>query len=258
MARRSTALLPLLPLLLLPSGGAGAEETRPPPVQDAVQGHPADPWEGFNRGIFAFNEALDRWVLEPVAKGWDWALPDPVQRSVGNFFDNLAMPVRVANDLLQAKPMLALESTWRLAINSVGGVGGLFDVASHYQVYDSDEDFGQTMGYWGMPTGPYLVLPLFGPSNPRDAVGRAVDTASTPQFYFVPFYVSIPAATVDVVNDRADVIETLAAERAAAFDFYSAARSAYIQYRENQVRDRDPDDTSQDDEDLYYFDEDEE
>lgn len=252
-------------LLLLPSGGVwaedGAEEAQPASVQGGVQvpaRNPADPWEGMNRKIFAFNEELDHWVLEPVARGWDWALPEPVQRSVGNFFDNLVLPVRFANDLLQAKPWRAYETAWRLAINSVAGIGGLFDVASHYEVYKSDEEFGQTLGYWGVPSGPYLVLPFFGPSNPRDTLGLAVDAATAPQFWIAPFYVSIPAATVDIVNDRAAILETLDAERAAAFDWYSAARSASIQYRENRVRDRAEAPDPEESEDLYYFDEDEE
>lgn len=260
MMRRVAAALLLLGLLGLPSGGLGAEQAGSGSVQADVQtdpSHPDDPWEGMNRGIFAFNEGLDRWLLEPVAKGWDRAVPDPVERSIGNFFDNLSMPVHIANDLLQAKPLLALESTWRLVINSVGGLGGLFDPAGHHGVYESDEEFGQTLGYWGVPPGPYLVLPLFGPSNPRDTVGLAVDSATSVQFWLVPFYVSVPASGVDVVNDRSAVLETLAAERAAAFDWYSAVRSAAIQFRENQVRDR-AEDEDDADEDLYYYDEDEE
>ena len=256
---RPLAAALLLLALLLPCGGALAEEAAAGSVQEGVRAparNPEDPWEGMNRKIFAFNDALDRWVLEPVARGWNWALPEPVQRSVGNFFDNTVLPVRALNDLLQAKPWKANETVWRLVINSVGGVGGLFDVASHYGVYKSDEDFGQTLGYWGVPPGPYLVLPLFGPSSPRDTLGLAVDAASTPQFWFVPFYITIPARTVDLVNDRAAVLETLAAERAAAFDWYSAARSASIQYRENLVRDRAAAPESKS-EDLYYLDEDE-
>ena len=255
MMRRSAAVLLLL-VPLLPPCGALAEEAGAAGVQAEVERHPDDPWERMNRGIFRFNEGLDRWVLEPVAKGWDWALPDPVQTSVGNFFDNLVFPVRLVNEVLQAKPARAYETAWRGVINSVGGLGGLFDVASHYQVYDSDEDFGQTLGYWGTPAGPYLVLPLFGPSSPRDTVGLAVDSFSQPHAWFVPFYVTFPAATVDLVNDRAAALETIAAERASAFDFYSFVRSAAIQYRENQVRDRDPDLPPAAD-DLYYFDEDE-
>ncbi|MGH0030497.1 MAG: MlaA family lipoprotein [Myxococcota bacterium] len=248
----------LIPLLLLPLGGASAEESDAGGVEGGVERHPDDPWEPMNRGIFAFNEGLDRWVLEPVAKGWDWAVPHPVQTGIGNFFTNLAVPVHAANELLQAKPWQAYETVWRGAINIMLGFGGVLDIASRYEVYQSDEDFGQTLGYWGTPSGPYLVLPLLGPSNPRDTAGTIVDSFSSPHPYFLPFYVTASAGVVNVVQVRADNLEEIAAERAAAFDFYSAVRGAAIQYRENQVRDRADAEDAEADDDLYYFDEDEE
>jgi phospholipid-binding lipoprotein MlaA len=225
-------------------------------ANEASAGSPDDPWEGMNRKIFAFNEGVDRWVLEPAAKGWDWAMPERVQTCVGNFFDHLVLPVRFANDVLQAKPAAAYETLWRAVINSTVGLGGLFDPASTWTVAKSNEDFGQTLGRWGTPSGPYLVLPLLGPSSPRDTVGTVVDRFGYVATYFVPFYVSASASGVDIVNARAAALETIAAERKAAFDFYSAVRSAFLQYRENQVRDRaeDPEDAEYEEE-LYYFDE---
>jgi len=261
--RRACAGLALLALVSAVGGGARAdEEVALPLVQADVDereaqdggGASKDPWEGMNRKIFAFNEGVDRWFLEPVATGWDWAVPEPVQRSIGNFFDNLWLPVRFANDALQLKPRDAYETLWRAVINSTVGIGGLFDPASAWTVVKSDEDFGQTLGAWGVPPGPYLVLPLLGPSSPRDTVGLVVDRAGYVPSYFVPFYVSLSAAGTDIVNERAGALEDIRAEREAAFDFYTAVRSAFIQYRENRVRDRADDPAEDEDEDgLYYY-----
>jgi phospholipid-binding lipoprotein MlaA len=169
----------------------------------------------------------------------------------------MLLPIRFANEVLQAKPAEAYETAWRAVINSTVGIGGLFDPASAWTVHESDEDFGQTLGHWGTPPGPYLMLPLLGPSNPRDTVGAVVDRFGYVASYFVVIYASMGAATVDIVNDRARALEAVRAEREAAFDFYTAVRSAYLQFRENQVRDRaDPGD-AEDEEDLYYFDEEE-
>lgn len=266
-ALRKAAPLLLLPLLAPPAAADEREAPAPAVVQAGVaapetrsERAPGDPWEPMNRRVFAFNEGVDRWFLEPVATGWDYAVPEVAQRSIGNFFDNLAMPVRLANEVFQAKPWKAYETLWRIAINTVGGVGGLFDPASHFEVYKSDEDFGQTLGYWGVPSGPYWVLPLLGPSSPRDATGVALGSTVSIVGFFVPIplYVTAPAAAVDVVNDRAASLETIRAEREAAFDFYTAVRSAFTQYRENRVRDRaDDPDEEQADEDLYYLDEEE-
>lgn len=253
----------LLALLLVAAPGLRAEEIQPPSVEAGVEetrnprSHD-DPWEGMNRKTFAFNEGVDRYFLEPVATGWDWLLPKRVQRSIGNFYQNTLQPVRFANELLQAKPRAAYETAWRLAINSTVGIGGLFDPASSWNVAKSDEDFGQTLGRWGTPPGPYLVLPVLGPSSPRDASGRVVDSLGYVATYFVPFYVGVSAAAVDAVNARAGALETIRAERKAAFDFYTAVRSAYLQYRENRVRDRAAAPVEEEaGEDLYYFDEDE-
>jgi phospholipid-binding lipoprotein MlaA len=246
----------LLLALLAPAGAIEAQTT------SDVQGSAGDPWERMNRRTFAFNEALDRYALEPIATGWDTVMPRRVETCIDNFFDNLWMPVHFANDLLQGKPWKAYETAWRLVINTTVGIGGLFDPASAWDVYKSDEDFGQTLGVWGTPPGPYLVLPFLGPSNPRDTTGLAVELAATfpISWYWIPTYVTVPARSVDIVNRRALALETIREERKAAFDWYAAVRSAYIQYRENQVRDRaeapaEPEATEE--EDLYGFDEDE-
>jgi phospholipid-binding lipoprotein MlaA len=218
-----------------------------------------DPWEPMNRGIFAFNDGLDRWLLEPIAIGWDTVVPDPAQRGVANVFANLATPRRVANDLLQGKPEKAGDDLGRFVVNTTFGILGIFDPAGAEGIAPGDEDFGQTLGVWGVPAGPYLVLPFFGPSSPRDAAGLAVDSAAlSPEFWFAPWYVSSPAGATRVINARALALETVRAEREAAFDFYVSVRSAYIQYRINQVRDRadEPEDQDQD-EQLYQLEDEE-
>lgn len=241
-----------------PEVSGATEENAAGGVQGSADaGTAGDPWEAMNRPIFQFNESLDLWVLEPVAKGWDFVVPELVQGSIGNFFDNLSQPMHLGNELLQFKLHDAVATVSRVIINTGFGVGGLIDVASMLDVPKSDEDFGQTLGAWGVPPGPYLVLPLFGPSNPRDTVGRVADTFSTVHGWFVPFFITFPAAGVDLVNDRADVLEEVAAEREAAFDFYSFVRNAQVSFRENQVRDRAEDEAGADD-DLYYFEDEDE
>lgn len=216
-----------------------------------------DPLESVNRRIFWFNEALDRYALEPVATGWDIVVPERVQTAVGHFFDNLALPVHFANDLLQAKPAQAYETFWRGVVNTTFGLGGFLDVASMHGIAKSDEDFGQTLGHWGTPPGPYLVLPLLGPSSPRDTVGLAVDSFGSIYTYFVPFWASAAASAVELVNDRAALLETIREERAAAFDWYAAVRNAHKQYRENRVRDRaEEEEANNGDQDLYYVEDD--
>jgi len=217
-----------------------------------------DPFEPMNRGIFQFNETLDAWVLEPVATAWDRLLPNRVQLCVANFFTNLVLPVRIANDLLQLKPIEAFEDTGRLLTNTTVGIGGFFDPASHYGIPIHDEDFGQTLGRWGVPPGPYLVLPILGPSNPRDAVGLVVDSAGAVQTYFLSFPILVSAAGVSAVNDRSLTLEQVRAERAAAFDFYAAVRNAYSRFRDNRVHDRiDAPAPARADDDLYYLDDEE-
>ena len=260
----------LLVALLAPAGAIEAEPTgddvegatpaADDPQPDGHGGRAGDPWEPFNRRVFAFNEGLDRYALEPIATGWDTVVPDRVETCLANFFDNLLLPTRFANDLLQGKPWQAYETAWRAVVNTTVGLGGFFDPASAWQIYKSDEDFGQTLGVWGTPPGPYLVLPLLGPSNPRDTAGMVVDSAAYIPPWFLPIYVTASGRAVDVVNRRALALETIREERKAAFDWYAAVRSAFTQYRENQVRDRaeaPPEPGATDEEDLYGLDEDE-
>jgi phospholipid-binding lipoprotein MlaA len=234
------ALLAAGPLAATASDGNGADDG-------------GDPLQGFNRGVFWFNEKLDRFLLEPVAMVWDALLPDPFERSVRNAFDNARFPVIFLNDLLQAKPVAAGEELARFLVNSTVGLGGLLDPASSMGLEGNPEDFGQTLGYWGVPSGPYLVLPLLGPSNPRDAVGLVADSAARVYPYFAPFLISTSIGGGDVVNRRSLLIEEIRESRAESIDFYAFQRSAYLQYRENLINDREDDD-EETDEDLYYLD----
>ncbi len=214
----------------------------------------SDPLERMNRGVFWFNDRLDRYFLEPVAKGWDWVMPDPVQRSLRKFYDNSRFPITFANNVLQLKANGAASELFRFLINTTVGLGGLFDPATRWGLENNDEDFGQTLGHWGVPPGPYLVLPIFGPSNPRDAVGRVADGATRVHPYFLDFVVNLAIGTTDVVNRRTLLLDIIREERAQAFDLYAAVRNAYIALRRNQIRESEaPDDESTDD--LYYIDE---
>ncbi len=236
MIRRGAALAALAAAVVLSSGCAG---TGP------------DPLEPMNRRIFWFNEQADRFVLEPVARGWDRVMPGTVQTGFSNVFDNLRTPVVFLNNVLQLKPKAALIDLGRFVCNSVVGFAGVLDVATYLEIPEHDEDFGQTLGYWGVPPGPYLVLPLLGPSNPRDTVGLVADGVSQPANYVLPLWIRATRGGVNVVNTRASLLETIEQERESAFDFYIFVRDAFLQNRRYRVRDEaEPEAESQDD--LYY------
>jgi len=245
--RAATVQVALVVAMVAPGAALAAEV-----VDDA------DPWEGFNRKIFAFNEGLDRWVLIPVAKGWDFVAPEIVQTSIDNVFQNSGMSVVLLNDILQLKPMRAVEDVGRVLVNTTVGVGGIFDVATKIGIPENDEDFGQTLGYWGVPKGPYLVLPIFGPSNPRDTLGLIVDRGSEPWTYFVEIYITVPVGVFEFVNLRAIYLEEIADLHETALDYYVFQRNAYVQSRNLAVADEVEDEgDAESDEDLYYFDEEE-
>jgi phospholipid-binding lipoprotein MlaA len=197
-----------------------------------------DPIEGFNRKIFWFNDKVDEYVLEPVAKGWDRVAPDAVQRGVANFFDNLRFPIVLINDTLQGKPIHAGKDIGRFAVNTTAGVLGFMDPASKWNLERHVEDFGQTLGVWGIPTGPYLVLPFLGASSPRDAAGIAGDYAFSITPFFVDQFILIGARVVDTVNERSRYIKEVRDAKEAAFDYYSFIRNAYFQRRQALVEDR--------------------
>ena len=197
-----------------------------------------DPWEGFNEKMFNFNrEVLDRYFLKPVATAWDFLLPDLVQKSVQNFFDNLAVVRRVVNNALQGKAIGAATELARFSINSTIGVGGLFDMAKvGFGIEQSDEDMGQTLGVWGAGPGPYLVLPFLPPLTVRDGIGYAADLAMTPYIYFIPWYASIGGTTTNVVNERSLNLDRFERVAETTVDLYSAVRNAYLQRRSAAIR----------------------
>ena len=230
------------------AAGAGNDDTE---VDDSA---PNDPWEGFNRGIFCFNEKVDKYALGPVAVAWDFVAPDMVQTAIKNIFMNVQFPIIFLNDLLQAKPIAAGEDLGRFILNTTVGIGGIWDPAKEIGLVGNDEDFGQTLGYWGVPPGPYLVLPLLGPSSPRDAVGGAVDAAVQPYPYFIAWYIEAALTATNLVNTRARYIEEIDEARRTSLDYYSFRRNLHVSSRENLVRDGEEDAKASRD-DIYYFDE---
>jgi len=197
-----------------------------------------DPWEDFNETMFNFNrEVLDRFLLKPAATAWDFLLPDLVQKSVQNFFDNLAVVRRVVNNALQGKMTGAATELARFSINSTIGVAGFFDMAKlGFGIEQSDEDTGQTFGVWGIGPGPYLVLPFLPPLTVRDGIGYAFDAAMTPYIYFIPWYASIGGTATNVVNERSLNLDRFERVAETTVDLYSAVRNAYLQRRAAAIK----------------------
>lgn len=215
---------------------------------------PSDPLEGVNRGVYGFNETLDEYALEPAARGWTRITTPGVRRSVGNFFNNLAAPGVVLNNLLQGKFRDASATTARFMVNSTVGVLGLFDPAGrHLGIEAREEDFGQTLGVWGAENRPYLVLPLLGPSSGRDVTRYPVGYYTNVLTYVVLDTATMGAFTaLNIVNTRAQMDRAARLRDESAIDPYLFTRSAYLQYREQQVHDGNP----PEDEDPYgdFFD----
>jgi phospholipid-binding lipoprotein MlaA len=197
-----------------------------------------DPWEGFNEKMFWFNrEVLDRYILKPVATGWDFLLPDPVQRGVHNFFDNLAVVRRVVNNTLQLKFTGAATELARFTINSTIGLVGFFDVAKDgFGIEQRDEDTGQTFGVWGMGPGPYLILPFLPPLTVRDGIGYAFDAAMTPYSYFIPWWGTFAGMTTDIVNERSLNLDRFERVAESTVDLYGAVRNGYLQRRAAAIK----------------------
>ncbi|MBM94387.1 MAG: hypothetical protein CMI09_00840 [Oceanospirillaceae bacterium] len=195
-----------------------------------------DPWEGFNRRVFAFNEVMDKYVAKPLAQGYQYVTPQDVDDSVTNFFNNLGDVLVIVNDLGQLKFGQALSDTGRFLINSTVGFFGFFDVATHIGLEKHDEDFGQTLGYWGVGTGPYLVLPVLGPSTLRDAGGKGLDWASGLSSTNIGDNLAQESGLflTENIDKRADLI---ASEGLITGDKYVFLRSLYLQRREYLVND---------------------
>lgn len=206
-------------LAVLPVAASAAEE---------------DPWQGFNRAMFRFNDTLDTYALKPVAKGYQAVTPQFLEDGVHNVFSNIGDVRNLANDLFQLKFHNAGVDTGRLIFNTSFGLLGFFDVATPMGLQRNDEDFGQTLGYWGVDSGPYLVLPLLGPSTVRDAGAKFPDSYLGPYPYIDHVPTRNVTRAVDVVDTRANL---LSAEKLISGDKYVFIRNAYLQNREFKVKD---------------------
>jgi phospholipid-binding lipoprotein MlaA len=204
-----------------------------------AQPDPRDRFERFNRSVYKFNDALDRGIARPVAKAYVKVTPRPIRTGVSNFLANLSSPVTIVNDLLQGKLKGFGTDTARLVINTTIGIGGLFDPATKMGLEAGDEDFGQTLGRWGVHSGPYLVLPIFGPSSVRDGVGKVADQFSEPRSYINDPYVRYGLAALDLVDKRAGLLQTDDVLRR-SFDPYAFMRNAWLQRRQYEVYDGNP------------------
>ena len=206
----------------------------------ASTGNPRDPFEPLNRGIYHFNDGVDTVLLRPAAEVYRGVLPQFVRTGVSNFYSNINDVIVALNNLLQAKFLNAVSDVGRIAINTTAGLLGVFDVATHVGLEKHDEDFGQTLGYWGIGPGPYVVIPLLGPSSVRDAVGRFVDFKTDPLTYVDPTRDRNILWGVRFVNRRSELLETSKILETAALDPYEFLRDAYLQRRRNLVYDGSP------------------
>jgi len=203
-------------------------------VPFAAQAAEDDPWESINRPIFTFNDKLDTYALKPLAQGYQAITPQFLEDGIHNFFRNIGDVGNLANDLLQVKPRAAGVDTARLLMNTTLGLAGFFDVGTKMGLQRNDEDFGQTLGYWGMPSGPYVMLPFFGPSTVRDAPSKYVDSYTEPYRYMNDIPARNMAIGLDIIDTRASL---LSAEKLINGDKYTFIRNAYLQNREFKVKD---------------------
>ncbi len=235
-ARGSRAPFAWLALLLLGIACSGCATVRPAPAGDAV----SDPWEHSNRGVYGLNEDLDDAVLKPTASFYERITPNAVRRAVTNFFANLGYPDVIVNNALQGKGGEALSDTGRFLVNSTLGIGGLFDVAQHMGLPSHNEDFGQTLAVWGVKSGSYLVLPLFGPNTVRSTPALAVSAVTNVLFYVGASSVTIPLTVLGIINTRANASGAYAFINSAALDPYIFTREAYLQRRNYLIYDGHP------------------
>lgn len=199
-----------------------------------------DPWEGYNRAMFAFNEKLDQVVIKPVAQGYEWVMPTGVNIIITNFFDNIEEVAIAVNNLLQGKVKEAGSDLGRLALNSSLGIGGLVDVATDMGMEKHNEDFGQTFARWGMGDGPYFVLPIIGSSTVRDTFGRLADWPTDPVTWVDPDGLHYALVGLRQIDTRADLLPAEKVVEAGAIDKYNYVRDAYLQHRRYLIYDGQP------------------
>ena len=207
----------------------------------AIGPNPRDPYEGFNRKVFAFNDGLDKAVLKPVAKGYETVLPQFARTGMTNFFNNLGMIVTTFNDAVQLKGQKVPVDIARFLTNLTFGIFGLIDVATELRIENRSEDFGQSLGYWGVGSGPYIVLPLLGPSTVRDGAGLAVDFVVSPYYYWDnQTRVRWGLLAVNIVNTRANLLPAEKFLDETGVERYTFLRDVYLQRREYLIYDGNP------------------
>jgi phospholipid-binding lipoprotein MlaA len=234
----------LLAISVILPGYLGGCATAPPaddPDAVAEYNETNDPIEPTNRAVYAFNDALDTVIMQPAARAYRAVVPPPVRSGVHNILSNLGTPAQLGNDMLEGRPRRAGDTTMRFLINTTVGVLGFFDVAKDWGYADHDADFGMTLGLWGLSDGPYLFLPIFGPSNPRDAVGMGVNAAMDP-FTWVGQGTAVRALGwsrfgLNGLDQRERHLEDVDNIKKTALDPYATFRSLYRQHREAQIED---------------------
>ena len=198
---------------------------------------PRDPFERYNRAMFSFNKTVDDKVIKPVATGYVNVIPELIRSAIGNFFGNIGDVWTAVNNYLQGKPREGTSDVARVVLNSTFGIVGLIDVATPAGLVQHDEDFGQTLGVWGVKSGPYLILPILGSSTVRDGLARPVDLYADPLNQIDPVRAQNSARLARLVDDRAALLDSTRMVEDAALDPYLFVRDAYLQRRESRVRD---------------------
>ncbi len=199
-----------------------------------------DPWESMNRNVYKFNDGLDTLIVKPVAETYVKVLPSFVRTGVHNFLGNLGDVWTLVNTTLQLKGQASVETFMRINVNTFWGLGGLLDVATEMRLEKRKEDFGQTLGYWGVKPGPYVVLPLLGPSTLRDALATPLDFKGSPSRAFSDEATANSISVIRVIDVRSGLLQTLDVIKAASLDPYTFVRDGYLQKRENDVYDGNP------------------
>ena len=243
-------------VLAAPAADKAVDDTFDPFAQPGEEGiEEYDPWEPVNTKVFEFNRQVDRWVLKPVSKGYNFIVPNPVQIGISNVFYNVRFPQRFLNNLFQGKVKGAGIEVGRFLLNSTAGVGGLFDIAERLDLRTPEEDTGQTLGFYGVKPGPYMVLPFLQPFTVRDLVGYVADVFMNPINWLVAplievngvpsaiphknrtttTFVQIGARVFEIVNDRSLNLEKFQGVEEATLDLYTAVRNAYLQRRARQI-----------------------
>lgn len=208
---------------------------------------PGDPLEGYNRAMFDFNESVDKAVLKPLAEGYDFIAPAPVKTGVGNFFGNLGDVWISVNNLLQGKVQDGLSDAARFLANTTLGIAGLFDVATEMGMEKHDEDFGQTLGWWGVPEGPYFIVPILGPKTVRDALALPVDFKGNPVTYLKDDESRYLLLGLEMIHQRYTLLGTEKTLEEGTLDKYAYARDYYLQQRRYKVFDGKPPKRPEDD-----------